>query len=159
MYIIPQDPVLFSGSLRECLDPFGLFSDSTLHNALKIVKVSDTYNRGHNALDDFVEEGGKNNSVGERQLICLARAILAKPKILVLDEATTSVDRETDNFVQAMIRKYFQGVTLITIAQQFRLNYDLVHLTLVYYSYVIRMLWKNGIRWNKSPGHYILDEK
>lgn len=128
MLIIPQDPILFSGTLRECLDPWSLSSDDDIIEALAMVKVADARKRGKDALNDFVDEGGRNYSVGERQLICLARAMLAKPKVLVLDEATASIDRESDAFIQDMIRKRFQGTTILTIAHRLDtiMDYDSV---------------------------------
>merc|ERR1712232_1409119 len=116
MCIIPQDPILFAGTLRECLDPFNECEDQDVYDALCCVRISRASERGHEVLMDRVEEGGCNYSVGERQLICLARAILANPKILVLDEATASVDSETDVFIQHMLRTKFCGTTLLTIA-------------------------------------------
>ena len=80
--IIPQDPVLFSGTLRECLDPWDLSSDTDIINALDKVKVVDTEKRGVQVLEDFVDEGGRNFSLGERQLLCLTRAVLTKPKVI-----------------------------------------------------------------------------
>lgn len=128
MCIISQEPVLFSGSLRECLDPWGYSTDEEILEALQTVQVGDTKRRGVKALEDFVEEGGRNYSVGERQLLCLVRAVLAKPKLLVLDEATASVDAETDASIQKMIRERFEGTTLLTIAHRLHtiVDYDVV---------------------------------
>ncbi|GJQ86164.1 hypothetical protein Trydic_g13443 [Trypoxylus dichotomus] len=114
--IIPQDPVLFSASMRYNLDPFNEFSDKDLWNALDDVELKNVIS----SLEYKVEEAGNNFSVGQRQLICLARAIIRKNNILILDEATANVDPETDSLIQATIRKKFKECTVLTIAH--RLN-------------------------------------
>ncbi|CUM64740.1 uncharacterized protein PRCAT00002351001 [Priceomyces carsonii] len=131
--IIPQDPTLFLGTIRSNLDPFGQYNDEQMFKALRRVNLinDDQIEEGENQnvfmnLDSKIAEGGGNLSQGERQLVCLSRSLLKNPKVMLLDEATSSIDYKSDSIIQQTIREEFSNSTILTIAHRLRtiIDYD-----------------------------------
>ncbi|PIA14732.1 P-loop containing nucleoside triphosphate hydrolase protein [Coemansia reversa NRRL 1564] len=118
--IIPQDAVLFAGTVRENLDPFNNYSDQEIWRVLEQANLAEYIRNKHKGLEFMVAQNGSNFSAGQRQLICLARALLKHAKILVLDEATAAIDNTTDVIIQQTIKREFKDCTVLTIAH--RLN-------------------------------------
>ncbi|KAI9204423.1 P-loop containing nucleoside triphosphate hydrolase protein, partial [Polychytrium aggregatum] len=124
--VIPQDPVLFSGTVRSNLDPFNEYTDQELWECLERSNLKKAVAGTPGQLDSVVTENGENWSTGQRQLFCLARAMLRRAKLVVLDEATASVDLPTDEFIQQAIRQNMAGCTILTIAHRLNtvIDYD-----------------------------------
>jgi ATP-binding cassette, subfamily C (CFTR/MRP), member 4 len=117
--VIPQVPTLFSGcTVRENLDLFNIHSDESIQKALEDAHMSDVVAELPKGIHSLVSEGGSNFSVGQRQLLCLARAILSKNKLLVLDEATASVDRRTDRMLHESLHESFGEATILAVAHR-----------------------------------------
>ncbi|CAM8900537.1 unnamed protein product [Rhodiola kirilowii] len=116
--IIPQDPTLFNGTVRYNLDPLGKHSDQEIWEVLGKCQLRDVVQEKEGGLDSLVMDDGSNWSMGQRQLFCLGRTLLRRSRILVLDEATASIDNATDFILQKTIRREFADCTVITVAHR-----------------------------------------
>ena len=124
--IIPQDPALMEGSLRYNIDPLDKSEDNEIIKVMQKIGFDYIIKRNKDGLIQEISEGGSNLSVGEKQLICITRAILRKSKIIVMDEATASIDYKTEEIIQKAIAELLNDSTFITIAHRIKtiLNYD-----------------------------------
>ena len=122
--VIPQDPTLMKGTLRENLDPLGKTKDKIMINKLKLLELD--YLLKENGLDFLVKDNGNNLSAGERQLICIVRSMLRKSKIIVMDEATSSIDYKSEKIIQKAVLNTLKDSTVITIAHRIKtiIEYD-----------------------------------
>ncbi|KAG2586711.1 hypothetical protein PVAP13_5NG067500 [Panicum virgatum] len=147
--IIPQEPTMFEGTVRSNLDPLGEYIDNQIWEALDCCQLGDEVRKKELKLDSPVIENGENWSVGQRQLVCLGRVILKRSKILVLDEATASVDTATDNLIQKTLRQQFSEATVITIAHRITsvLDSDMV------------LLLDNGVAVERDTPARLLEDK
>nr|XP_055026726.1 ATP-binding cassette sub-family C member 2-like isoform X1 [Misgurnus anguillicaudatus] len=151
--IIPQDPVLFSGTLRMNLDPFEKFRDEEIWRVLELAHLKDFVTSLPSRLEHEVAEGGENLSLGQRQLLCLARALLRKSRILILDEATAAVDLETDDLIQSTIRKEFAHCTVLTIAHRLNTILDSSRVMVLDSGKIVEFDSPNALL-NKENGHF-----
>ena len=124
--IIPQDPALIEGSLRYNIDPLDKYSDTDIVKVMEKIGFDYIVKRSNEGLYQEIAEGGSNLSVGEKQLICITRAILRKSKIIIMDEATASIDYKTEEMIQKAITELLNDSTFITIAHRIKtiINYD-----------------------------------
>ncbi|KAK6149391.1 hypothetical protein DH2020_016916 [Rehmannia glutinosa] len=147
--IIPQDPTMFEGTVRSNLDPLEEYTDEQIWEALDKCQLGDEVRKKPEKLDSAVSENGENWSVGQRQLVCLGRVLLKKSKVLVLDEATASVDTATDNLIQQTLKQHFTDSTVLTIAHR---------ITSVLDSDMVLLLDNGLLKEYDSPGKLLEDK-
>ncbi|XP_014360452.2 ATP-binding cassette sub-family C member 4 [Papilio machaon] len=148
--IIPQEPVLFSASLRYNMDPFDKYTDAEIWKALEQVELKQSVT----SLSAEVTAGGGNFSAGQRQLVCLARAALARNRLLVLDEATANVDPNTDALIQKSIRKHFSECTVITVAHRLHTVADSDRVIVMEAGQIVESGHPHELL-QKSDGHFV----
>uniref|UniRef100_A0A672NTL5 ABC-type glutathione-S-conjugate transporter n=1 Tax=Sinocyclocheilus grahami TaxID=75366 RepID=A0A672NTL5_SINGR len=156
--IIPQDPVLFSGSLRMNLDPFDAYSDEEVWNALELAHLKNFVSELPDKLNHECSEGGENLSLGQRQLVCLARALLRKTNILVLDEATAALDLETDTLIQSTIRSQFEDCAVLTIAHRLNTIMDYTKVIVMDKGHIIEMDSPSNLIAKRGQFYYMCRE-
>ncbi|KAH9365079.1 hypothetical protein HPB48_011905 [Haemaphysalis longicornis] len=116
--VIPQEPYLMKGSLRENLDGLRCHSDEEVWEALRKAHMADFVSNQADGLLMVIEDGAENLSAGQRQLLCLARALLRAPRVLLLDEATSRLDGDTDRLIQQTLKEGFAASTVLTVAHR-----------------------------------------
>ena len=157
--IIPQDPVIFSGTIRMNLDPFGTFKDEDLWKALELAHLKDFVETSTKKLEFECAESGDNLSVGQRQLICLARSLLRKTNVLILDEATASIDHNTDELIQQTIRTQFADCTVLTIAHRLNTIMDSTRILVLDKGKVVEFDAPKKLLTNKNSMFYSMAEQ
>ncbi|KAH6563419.1 hypothetical protein BASA60_010718 [Batrachochytrium salamandrivorans] len=135
--VIPQEPVMLTGTIRSNLDPFGTCTDEEIWKALKGVHLGDKIHEMPAQLDTPIIENGKTFNLSERQLFCIARATLIKTSIVVFDEPTTSVDKETELLLQSVIRENFVDCTVIVLASRFRVIVQMDRVMVMHHGRVV----------------------
>jgi ABC-type multidrug transport system fused ATPase/permease subunit len=126
--MVPQTPTIFRGTIRSNLDPHGQFSDEELWTALDLCDLKEFCSQLADSLDYEIEFGGGNMSVGQKQLLCIAGALLNSPRIVILDESTSAIDADSDQLVQRVVREQMADKTILTIAHRLDsiMDYDRV---------------------------------
>ncbi|KAI8897614.1 P-loop containing nucleoside triphosphate hydrolase protein, partial [Globomyces pollinis-pini] len=152
--VIPQEPILFSGTLRFNIDPIGQYEDKQIWDVLDSCSLREYVNQLPQALESEIEADGSNWSMGHRQLVCLARAMLKNSKIVLLDEATASMDFQTDRIIQNVIRTQFKDSTVITIAHRLDTIVDYDKIMVLSFGKVVEFDTPTNLMKNSSSDFY-----